>query len=179
MDTKTLCLGVLTLGPASGYDIRRRLEETFGHFMDVAPSAVYPAMKELHRERLVSRESVEREGRPKKMVYSLTGEGERAFTAALEHTQPRHRVRSELILLMYFASMLPPGQLANAFNTRLSELQDRINSTRDWLKSGAGRGADAGQAFVARYALAVMTAEAVFLAGNYPQLLDDVTDPLP
>lgn len=177
MDTKGLCLGVLTLGPASGYDIRRRLEDTFGHFMDVAPSAVYPALKELHRERLVTRESVEREGRPTKKVYTLTGDGDLAFRAALRDTEPRHRVRSELILLMYFATMLPPGQLAGAINTRLDELRGWIEVTDEWLGSAAGRGADAGQTFVARYAMAVMNAEVLFLVENQPQILAVIKEP--
>ena len=33
MDVKTLCLGVLTLGDASGYEIRKQFEEgPFAHF---------------------------------------------------------------------------------------------------------------------------------------------------
>lgn len=174
MDTKTLCLGVLTLGPASGYDIRRRFEDTFGHFMDVAPSAVYPALKELHRERLVSCEPVAQEGRPNKKVYGLTDAGKRAFAAALADTRPRHRVRSELILLLYFATMLSPGQLGTVFESRLTELRGWIALTEDWLESKAGREADVGQTFVARYALSVMTAESAFLSENAPQLISDI-----
>jgi len=45
MDTKTLCLGVLTLGDASGYDVRKQLTETFSHFMEISPSGIYPALR--------------------------------------------------------------------------------------------------------------------------------------
>ena len=43
MDAKTMCLGALMLGDATGYDIRKRVEETFSHFLDVSLGAIYPA----------------------------------------------------------------------------------------------------------------------------------------
>ncbi len=32
MDVKTVCLGMLTDGAASGYDLKKQFESSFGHF---------------------------------------------------------------------------------------------------------------------------------------------------
>jgi PadR family transcriptional regulator AphA len=66
MNTKTLCLAVLSLGKASGYDIGKRLEDPFGHFVDVARSGVYPILKTLEEEGLVQYENVEQSALPNK-----------------------------------------------------------------------------------------------------------------
>lgn len=75
IDTKTLCLGVLTLGDASGYDIRKHLEDNFGHFMDVSSNAVYPALKALEKEKLVTFKTVKQNNYPDKKVFILAEEG--------------------------------------------------------------------------------------------------------
>tara|TARA_R110002124_G_scaffold273815_1_gene443387 strand:+ start:1237 stop:1488 length:252 start_codon:yes stop_codon:yes gene_type:complete len=80
MDTKTLCLGVLlTLGDASGYDIRKYLEENFGHFMDISYNSVYPALKNLEKESLVTFKHITQNNYPDKKVFSLTDEGRNFF----------------------------------------------------------------------------------------------------
>ena len=42
MDVRTLCLGVLSMGSASGYEIKKRLENGFGHFYDASFGSIYP-----------------------------------------------------------------------------------------------------------------------------------------
>ncbi len=38
MDVKTLCLGVLCHGDATGYDIKKHFETAFSHFFHTKPS---------------------------------------------------------------------------------------------------------------------------------------------
>ena len=49
MDIKTLCLGVLTQGEASGYDIKKHFECVFSHFYVAGFGSIYPALTELAR----------------------------------------------------------------------------------------------------------------------------------
>ena len=89
MDVKTLCLGVLTEGNKSGYEIKRCFEEAFSHFFVAGFGSIYPALAELSRAGLVTCENVEQEGRPDKKVYSLTPAGERsADRRAVDHAAP-------------------------------------------------------------------------------------------
>ena len=121
MDVKTLCLGVLTEGDKSGYDIKRCFEEAFSHFFVAGFGSIYPALAELSRSGLVTCENVEQEGRPDKKVYSLTPAGERLLVDELMSTPPRHKVRSEFLVLMYFAHLLPPARLAVIIDERIAQ----------------------------------------------------------
>jgi hypothetical protein len=57
MDVKTLCLGVLTEGNKSGYEIKRCFEEAFSHFFVAGFGSIYPALAELSRAGLVTCEN--------------------------------------------------------------------------------------------------------------------------
>ena len=64
---------------------------------------------------------MEQEGRPDKKVYSLTPAGERLLIDELLVTPPRHKVRSEFLVLMYFAHLLPPTRLAAIIDERIAQ----------------------------------------------------------
>src|SRR5919106_2573222 len=112
MDVRTLCLGALTEGDRTGYEIKRRFEEAFSYFFGASFGSIYPALADLTREGLVTCTNVEQTKRPDKKVYSLTPAGERALIDDLMATPPRHKVRSEFLVLMYFAHLLPPVRVA-------------------------------------------------------------------
>ena len=172
MDTKTLCLGALTLGDATGYDIKKRFEETFGYFMDVSCSAVYPALAELHREGLVTFTKVEQESRPDKKVYRLTDRGRRAFLETIVTEPGRHRVRSEFMILIFFAHLLPPWRLAQLLDERLGEFEKLIACAERWLAEEDGATAPAGVKFTAGYGMTVMRAACEYIRSNRDKLLD-------
>ena len=52
MDVKTLCIGILSLGDASGYEIKKQLEERFSFFYDASFGSIYPALNKLQKELL-------------------------------------------------------------------------------------------------------------------------------
>ncbi|MCC7365944.1 MAG: helix-turn-helix transcriptional regulator [Dehalococcoidia bacterium] len=71
-----LLLSALTMGPAHGYGLIRRLREMSEGFFDLPEGTVYPALHRLEREGLVSSSWTDEPGRPRKS-YRLTPVGER------------------------------------------------------------------------------------------------------
>lgn len=126
MDVKTLCLGVLTFGDASGYDIKKHFERTFSHFFVAGYGSIYPALAELANAGLVTCQKVAQEGRPDRKVYSLTKDGRQAFLDELAATAPLHKVRSEFLTLMFFAHLLPPERLNAVLEERLADINHSI-----------------------------------------------------
>jgi len=123
MDIKTLCLGVLTLGDMTGYDIKKHFEQAFRHFFVAGFGSIYPALAELAGEGLVTVTDVPQPGRPDKKVYSIAGHGRAVLAEALLRTPARHRVRSEFLVLLYFADLLPHGRLAEVLDERSTEIR--------------------------------------------------------
>ncbi|MCC6599022.1 MAG: PadR family transcriptional regulator [Alphaproteobacteria bacterium] len=171
MDTKTLCLGVLTYGESSGYDVRKRLEDDFRHFMDVSSNAVYPALKALEGENLVKSRIVKQSNYPDKKIYSLTDSGRTYFTEALQILPPRHKVRSQFLLLLLFAEMLPAARMREIMAERLAELEhwDKVCTT--WRQGEESKIAGTGPHFVVDYALATIKAEMDFIQENTNRLV--------
>lgn len=165
METKTLCLGALCLGDETGYDIKKRFEEGFGHFLDVAPSGIYRALSELEASGSVVAERVVQEGRPNKKVYRMTEQGRNEFVGAMIASPARHRVRSEFLFVMIFAHMLPRSVIDGAIERQLAELDALIDHTEGCLLE-AGPDAPPGGLFVAHHGLDILRAQRDSLLRN-------------
>lgn len=169
MDTKTLCLAVLSMGDASGYEIRKRVEEVFARFMDVAPSGIYAALKLLDQEGFVSATMIPQEGRPNKTVYTLLEPGREALVTSLKASDGRHKIRSELVTLLMFADLLPREKLQDVLAHRVTELE-LIKADME-ASTGACR---PGHRFLVRMGMALAEAELAFLRANVPAFLDEI-----
>jgi PadR family transcriptional regulator, regulatory protein AphA len=120
LDTKTLCLGALSQGPCSGYEIRKLFEEgPFGHFQDISFGSIYPALRQLAEDGLVTVTDQEQDGRPDKKVYRLTLDGQEALARAVSADPSEDKVRSDLMFSLYFAHLLSDEQIAKVLDTRI------------------------------------------------------------
>ncbi|MEQ8697231.1 MAG: PadR family transcriptional regulator [Bauldia litoralis] len=165
METKTLCLGALCLGDETGYDIKKRFEEGFGHFLDVAPSGIYRALSDLEASGSVVAERVVQDGRPNKKVYRITEQGRDELVAAMIASPARHRVRSEFLFVMIFAQMLPRAVIDGAIDRQLEEIDALIAHAESCLEE-AGPDAPPGGLFVASHGLAILRAQRESLVRN-------------
>lgn len=165
METRTLCLGALYLGDETGYDIKKRFEEGFGHFLDVAPSGIYRALSELEASGSVVAERVVQEDRPNKKVYRVTEQGRNEFVAAMIASPARHRVRSEFLFVMIFAHMLPRAVIDAAIDRQVAELDALIEKTEACLAEVCAD-TPPGGIFVANHGLDILRAQRESLLRN-------------
>ncbi len=166
MDARTLCLAVLSLGDASPYEIKSKVEDIFARFMDVAPSSIYAAVKSLEQDGLIAGTFTAQDKRPNKTIYHLLEPGRRALSSALGELEGRHRIRSELVALLIFAHLVPPQKLRGVLEARaaeLSALEDEMNRHPDPLEPGQRFALDLGRMLV--------DAERRFIAERGPTLL--------
>ena len=76
MNVRTLCLGILSLQEASGYEIKKDVEDgLFSHFIDASFGSIYPALTQLAAEGYVTVREEEQTGKPDKKVYAITDSG--------------------------------------------------------------------------------------------------------
>ena len=89
MDVKTICLGLLSLGEACGYDLKKHFESMFRHFFSAGYGSIYPALADLADAGFVQCREVPQEGRPARKIYAITDMGREHFRSALRATRPR------------------------------------------------------------------------------------------
>lgn len=127
MDIKTVCLGLLTFGEASGYEIKKLFEDgTFNGVFDASFGSIYPALTRLAEEGLVIAREEEQQGRPDKKVYALTPAGRARFVASLLDGIQPDRVRSEFSMAMIFAHLLPEATAQSYIDQHLAESRDAL-----------------------------------------------------
>lgn len=170
MDVKTLCLGVLSMGERSGYEIKKTLEENFHHFFRASYGSIYPALAELERSGHLEGRAVSQEGRPAKKVYAITRAGRDALGGALAGEEPRHVVRSEFLVLMYFAHLLPPSRLAEVIDTMIARFRDGLAADLDHYERTHDQ-LTPGQRFALGYGRTVVTAALGYLERHRGELL--------
>lgn len=165
MDVKTLCLGVLSMGDASGYEIRKVFDDAFSHFYVAGYGSIYPALAELEREGYASCKNIEQEKRPAKKVYHLTETGMAAFRDALIETYPNHKVRSEFMVLLVFAHLLSPAQVLSVLQQRLADIEDNLLHIENCLKREENAPQE-GAKFAAGFARAALLAGKAYIEQN-------------
>jgi len=122
MDINNLCLGALCLTEASGYEIKKMFEDSFSHFQAVSFGSIYPALARLSDQNLVSFREEIQEKRPTKKVFSITPNGRQHFFDNLMQTEPAEQYRSDFMVLMMFAHMLPEQRLDEIIKTQISQV---------------------------------------------------------
>tara|TARA_R110002110_G_scaffold284986_1_gene499069 strand:- start:49704 stop:50249 length:546 start_codon:yes stop_codon:yes gene_type:complete len=169
MDAKTVCLAVLSQGEASGYEIRKSVEEgPFAHIQDIGFSSIYPALSRLRDDGLVSVTELAQEGRPDKKIYRLTSDGRLKLLNALQDPTDSDRVRSDFLFRMLFADILPPSVINSMIDARMEEIQSSLSR----IEARADGGFEsAGEAFVNGFAATVQRAMAEYIEDNRHQLV--------
>lgn len=118
-----MCLGLLSFGEASGYDLKKHFEATIDHFFSTGFGSIYPALASLAEDGFVTCTAVPQDGRPDRKVYRITSEGEAALRATLATCEPAHKTRSEFLALLYFAHLVPPERLTQVIDSRIAGMQ--------------------------------------------------------
>lgn len=131
MDVKTVCLGFLTFGEASGYDLKKHFETAFEYFFATGFGSIYPALAALAEEGFVTCTAIPQKGRPDRKVYGITPAGEAALRRTLASCEPRHKLRSELLALLYFAQLVPPERLQVLLDQWLLDMERGLARLRD------------------------------------------------
>lgn len=177
MDVKSVCLGILTSGPASGYDLKKCFESTFGHFFPAGYGSIYPALAALADQGLVCCQEVAQDGKPDRKVYSITAEGEKVLAAALDNPAPTHRVRSEFLATLFFAHLMSAQQINSVLDHRCAE-SDAFVDELSALDFGEGHRWPPGAEFAAGFGIAMAEACKRYIAENRHKLVTAGSDPL-
>jgi len=105
MSIKYAILGLLHYTDMHGYRIKGHLERNFGHMWSINYGQIYPNLRKLEEEGLVSRgEVVPGKGLPDRKLYAITPAGRDAFARWRETSPERGMLLRDPFLLRFVFS---------------------------------------------------------------------------
>lgn len=101
--SKYAVLGLLTLGPMSGYDLKKVAEQSIAHFWSESYGQIYPTLKQLVSEKLAVVKEESGNGARARQVYTITAKGRQELAEWLKERPQQDPPRMELLLKLFFA----------------------------------------------------------------------------
>ncbi len=99
-------LGLLTMGPMSGYDVKKKFEKIAANFWKESYGQIYPILKRLTAEGLTIRSIQRQTGKPDRHVYELTQQGSLAIKEWLLEPVGHHVGRHEILLKLILGPLI-------------------------------------------------------------------------
>jgi DNA-binding PadR family transcriptional regulator len=126
-------LGLLSIEPMSGYDIRRNLEESLSYFWSESYGQIYPALRKLEAARLIAAVKQAAPNTRRRKLYTLTAAGRARLRTWLSEPPKPQPPRNELLLKLFFGRQAAPGACA-AHLRRLRVQQERLATTLEGVE---------------------------------------------
>jgi DNA-binding PadR family transcriptional regulator len=167
MDVKSILLGFLMYGSMTGYELKKFFSMSFSFFSGLSYGSIYPALKKMEEERLITMRLEAQEGAPNKKVYTITDAGREAFLRALKEPFEFERSKDPLLTHMFFfAHLSPQERMASAatYLDSVKEVQKELEAARPEIETHADR----FQYLCFQFGLRFFDA----LVGNISQILD-------
>jgi DNA-binding PadR family transcriptional regulator len=129
-------LGLLQQEPLHGYRLKQDLERFISGCISVNYGAIYPLLKRLEQQGMLTLSYAEGEGGGKRKIYAITEKGrERFLEKMLEHPQESWvNARSRFMIKFVFFSHLHGQQRIKLIEHRLAVCQSRLREQKRELK---------------------------------------------
>jgi PadR family transcriptional regulator AphA len=121
--TARVILGMLRLGPRTGYDIKRISDFSTRFFWGASYGQIYPELRRLEGAGLV-RSKEDPRGARQRRVYTLTKEGEGVVEAWLTEADEVFELRDEGLLKLFFGEILGDDDLRHLVRRRRAWFED-------------------------------------------------------
>jgi DNA-binding PadR family transcriptional regulator len=129
-------LGLIRVGPRSGYDLKRAVDRTIRHFWAASYGQIYPELRRLEAAGWIEGKDAGNGGRARR-VFEITRAGERALEGWLHGSETRIELRDESLLRLFFADALPTGDALGLLSARREGYQGMLSYLRS-LDDGGG-----------------------------------------
>ena len=105
-ENKTLyvILGLLNHEDMTGYDIKKRIDNSLKYFWDAGFGQIYPGLKTLEGKGFVQCRSSAGNAGPERITYSITDRGREELVKWLSLPVEKEQTRYEILLKLFFGS---------------------------------------------------------------------------
>ena len=124
--TRYAVLGMLTIAPMSGYDIRKEMQTNTGYFWSESDGQLYPMLEKLTEEGMITFRAEESVGKRKRKIYCITCQGLVDLRTWLSKPSQTKTVRNEMLLKLFFGENVPAEISINTIAEYRADLTNRL-----------------------------------------------------
>ena len=124
--SKYAVLGMLSLKPMSGYDIKQFAASSIGHFWNESYGQIYPTLSLLQKEGLAIPEEEKSNGERLRRVFRITAKGKTEVENWLKDQPRPEPARSELLLKLFFGYQVSPQESVRHIETFRQTMQAQL-----------------------------------------------------
>ncbi len=142
MDVKTILLGSLYDKSLSGYDLKKLFSLSFAFFSGLSYGSIYPALKKLERDGLITMKLEIQENAPNRKVYTITEKGKQSFLNSLNSPFGLERYKDALLMRMFFFEHLSKQERLDAAGNYLEQVKSvagQLEAVRLEVEANADR----------------------------------------
>lgn len=127
MSIEHAILGLLSLNPLSGYDIKKMFEGSAALYWSGNNNQIYKTLVKLHEQALVTRETQIQDSSPAKKVYSISEKGLEELRRWVSSAPEVPQVRNSFLIQLAWADSLSADELDNLLERYEDELRMQLS----------------------------------------------------
>lgn len=135
MALREAILGLLCDGPMTGYEIKQLFRNVIKNFWSVSDGQLYPTLKKMHAEDLISLRVVRQDSTANKHVYTVSDKGRRHFEKWLREPVTKfEELKEPLVLKVFFFHKLENEEILWHLRSQLdlhAKILDEFRNIRD------------------------------------------------
>ena len=155
-------LGLLSQQPMSGYDIKRLLKSLSWLIGSPSFGSLYPALRGLLQDDLVTVESIPRQNRQPRKIYSITPAGERFLDEWIHQPLLVGASTKAFVMRLLLATHLSHEGLMTHLRRRYQQVAGQQAALRQAI-SETDRASDSGQRLAFDYGMNIASTELAWL----------------
>jgi PadR family transcriptional regulator AphA len=123
MSLKHALLGILTVHPMTGYELKQFFDSSVQHFWNAELSQIYPTLKSLEEQGYVEKHVEIQETRPNRKIYEITDPGRDEFARWVRAPQPPADLRDPFMIKLFFGTEVPLEDILVMLRRQMEEQQ--------------------------------------------------------
>lgn len=131
MALKFALLGLISMQPASGYDLKRTIERSIYFIWNATSPQIYSTLRKLREDGFIESTELPQEGKPDKQIHEITPRGSEALRAFVNEPIQSSITRDEVLLRIFLGNFADP----EAIERELRAYLERIRRERDYLEA--------------------------------------------
>jgi len=117
----------LTERPMSGYDLAKNFDASIGYFWRASHQQIYRELGKLREKGLVSSREVSQEGKPNRIIHTLTKEGKLFLRAWSKKPVNQPSIKDDLMVKFYALENMDISALKEQLLIRVDKHKDLLN----------------------------------------------------